>query len=73
MGRPAASLIPGDSFEPASLNSLIANASAIAIALWMRLSIETYPGIRSSYVIFPAALTGHGLVIALLPAHPLAL
>ena len=29
----------------------------------MRLSIETYPGIRRSYVIFPAALTGHGLVV----------
>jgi lipopolysaccharide/colanic/teichoic acid biosynthesis glycosyltransferase len=33
------------------------------IAFWMRLSIETYPGIRRSYVIFPAALTGHGLVL----------
>jgi lipopolysaccharide/colanic/teichoic acid biosynthesis glycosyltransferase len=29
----------------------------------MRLSIETYPGIRRSYVIFPSALTGHGLTI----------
>jgi lipopolysaccharide/colanic/teichoic acid biosynthesis glycosyltransferase len=29
----------------------------------MRLSIETYPGIRRSYVIFPAALTGHGLTV----------
>ena len=29
----------------------------------MRLSIETYPGIRRSYVILPAALTGHGMVI----------
>jgi len=36
---------------------------AIVIAFWMRLSIETYPGIRRSYVIFPAALTGHGLVL----------
>ena len=36
---------------------------AIAIAFWMRLSIETYPGIRRSAVILPAALTGHGLTL----------
>ena len=52
--------------EPASVNALFGNSLAIAIAFWMRLSIETYPGIRSSYVIFPAALTGHGLMVAIL-------
>src|SRR5687767_4529412 len=52
--------------EPASVNALIGNSLAIAIAFWMRLSIETYPGIRSSYVIFPAALTGHGLIVVAL-------
>ena len=36
---------------------------AIAIAFWMRLSIETYPGIRSAYVILPTALTGHGVIV----------
>jgi lipopolysaccharide/colanic/teichoic acid biosynthesis glycosyltransferase len=56
-------LLPGTMFEAASLNTLIANAAAIVIAFWMRLSIETYPGIRRSYVIFPAALTGHGLTV----------
>ena len=56
-------LLPGEMFEPASLNTLIGNLIAIGIAFWMRLSIETYPGIRRSYVIFPAALTGHGLVV----------
>ena len=50
-------------FEPASLNGLMGNAVAIAIGFWMRLSIETYPGIRRSMVILPSALTGHGLVI----------
>ena len=50
--------------EPASLNALMGNIVAITIALWMRLSIETYPGIRSTYVIFPTALSGHGLVVA---------
>ena len=52
--------------EPASVNALLVNSLAIAIAFWMRLSIETYPGIRSSYVIFPTALTAHGLMIVAL-------
>jgi len=55
--------LPGKLIEAASLNTLQANAIAIIVAFWMRLSIETYPGIRRSYVIFPAALTGHGLTI----------
>ena len=56
-------LLPGTIDEAASVNTLIANIIAVAITFWMRLSIETYPGIRRSYVIFPAALTGHGLTI----------
>ncbi|HET9459620.1 MAG TPA: sugar transferase, partial [Sphingomicrobium sp.] len=35
----------------------------IVIAFWLRLSVETYPGIRRSYVILPSALTGHGIVV----------
>src|SRR5437764_3461898 len=57
------SLLPGTPFEYASIYTLAGNVAAIAIAFWMRLSIETYPGIRRSYVIFPAALTGHGIVL----------
>jgi lipopolysaccharide/colanic/teichoic acid biosynthesis glycosyltransferase len=56
-------LLPGTLIEAATMNTLIANVVAIVIAFWMRLSIETYPGIRRSYVIFPSALTGHGLTI----------
>ena len=56
-------LLPGFLLEAASINTLVANAVAIVIAFWMRLSIETYPGIRRSYVIFPSALTGHGFTI----------
>src|SRR3954453_17363445 len=56
-------LLPGTMFEPAGLNTLIPNLAAIVIAFWMRLSIETYPGNRRSYLIFPSALTGHGLTI----------
>src|SRR5690349_21356494 len=56
-------LLPGTIDEAASVNTLIANVIAVGITFWMRLSIETYPGIRRIYVIFPAALTGHGLTI----------
>src|SRR4051794_21493357 len=56
-------LLPGSMFEPASLNTLDANVAAVIIAFWTRLSIETYPGIRRSSVILPAALTGHGVAV----------
>src|SRR5438046_3305180 len=57
------SVLPGTLTEYASIYTLAGNIAAITIAFWMRLSIETYPGIRRSYVIFPAALTGHGLIL----------
>jgi lipopolysaccharide/colanic/teichoic acid biosynthesis glycosyltransferase len=57
------SLLPEKQFAAAAANTLIANAVSVAIAFWMRFSVETYPGIRRSYVILPSALTGHGLVL----------
>ena len=57
-------LLPGQMFEAASLNSLIGNSLAVVIAFWLRLSIETYPGIRRTSVILPSALAGHGSVVA---------
>ena len=56
-------VLPGELFEAAGLNALFGNAMAIAIAFWMRLSVETYPGIRRSYIILPSALTGHGIIL----------
>ena len=56
-------LLPGTMVEAASLNTLVGNAIAVVLAFWMRLSIETYPGIRRSSVILPAALTGHGVAV----------
>ena len=56
-------LLPGELFEAASLNTLAGNAVAVILAFWTRLSIETYPGIRRSSVILPAALTGHGVAV----------
>ena len=57
-------LVSGRLLEAASVNSLVANSIAIVIAFWMRLSVETYPGIRRSYVILPSASTAHGIVVA---------
>jgi lipopolysaccharide/colanic/teichoic acid biosynthesis glycosyltransferase len=58
------SVLPGRLLEPASLNALSANVIAVAVAMWMRLSIETYPGIRRAYVILPSILVGHGAMLA---------
>jgi lipopolysaccharide/colanic/teichoic acid biosynthesis glycosyltransferase len=55
--------LPGSMVEYSSLYTFAGNIVAIILAFWARLSIETYPGIQRSYVIFPAALTGHGLVL----------
>lgn len=55
--------LPGSLTEHSTVYTLAGNIIAIVIAFWTRLSIETYPGIQRSYVIFPAALTGHGLVL----------
>jgi lipopolysaccharide/colanic/teichoic acid biosynthesis glycosyltransferase len=56
-------LIGGRLFEPSAINALAANAVAVAIAFWMRLSVEIYPGIRRSYVILPTASSSHALVL----------
>ncbi|WP_205480487.1 sugar transferase [Sphingomonas arenae] len=57
-------LLPGAYLPEATHNAALANAVAVCIAFWARLSIEPYPGIRSSYVILPTAAAAHGLVLA---------
>ena len=47
-------------------NSLIANALAICMALWIRISVSTYPGIRSSQLILPAIVAAHATMVTLL-------
>ena len=47
-------------------NSLFANALAIFMALWIRISVSTYPGIRGGQLILPAIVASHAAVIALL-------
>jgi lipopolysaccharide/colanic/teichoic acid biosynthesis glycosyltransferase len=56
-------LLPGRLGEAASLNSLIANSAAIFLAFWMRLSIETYPGVTRAYVLLLSASTAHILAL----------
>jgi lipopolysaccharide/colanic/teichoic acid biosynthesis glycosyltransferase len=50
--------------DAATSNALAANIVAVVLAFWMRLSIEPYPGIRSSYVILPTAAAAHASVLA---------
>ena len=47
-------------------NSLIANALAIFMALWIRISVSTFPGIRSGQLIVPAIVAAHATMVTLL-------
>ena len=55
--------LPGRWLEAASINAVTANILAIVMAFWIRLSVESYPGIRRAYVILSSALTGHASVL----------
>lgn len=57
---------PVDTFHPSSINSLMFNAIAVLIAFWTRLSIETYPGNRSTHVILPSIVVAHATVVTIL-------
>jgi len=59
-------VVSGAPLEPQLWDALWFNAIAVIVACWVRLSIEPYPGIRQSYVIFPAAAVGHGSVLFIL-------
>lgn len=47
-----------------TFNAFYANVVAVVVALWLRLSVEPYPGIRSSLVILPTCAVAHGAVLA---------
>ena len=71
-------ILPQDTFYAASINALIGNVLAVLIAFWVRLSIETYPGNRSTHVILPSIVLAHativtGLLMTRLPYDRLAL
>ena len=59
------SLISQGTYDDAtSLNSFVGNIAAVIIALWVRTSIETFPGVRSSSLNLPVAFVAHGIVVA---------
>jgi len=59
-------ILPQDTFFEASLNALTFNALAVVIAFWTRLSIETYPGNRSTHVILPSIVLAHATIVTIL-------
>ncbi|HEX8415496.1 MAG TPA: hypothetical protein VF637_16685, partial [Sphingomicrobium sp.] len=56
-------MLPAAFGAPTAQNAFIGNVVAVLITFWAKLSLEPYPGIRSSYVILPAALAGHGVLV----------
>ena len=61
-----AMLVPVDMFRASSVNALLFNALAVVTAFWARLSIETYPGNRSTHVMLPSIVAAHGLIVTIL-------
>ena len=59
-------VLPEDTFYAASLNALMFNALAVVIAFWTRLSIETYPGNRSTHIILPSIVLAHAIIVTVL-------
>ncbi len=56
-------LLPGSFNQPSTMASLIANAVAVIIAFWMRVSIQTYPGTRAGAILLPSIAAAHGVVV----------
>ena len=61
-----AAILPEDTFYAASINALIGNVLAVMIAFWARISIETYPGNRSTHVILPSIVLAHATIVTAL-------
>jgi len=61
-----AAILPEDTFYAASINALIFNTLAAVIAFWTRLSIETYPGNRSTRIILPSIVLAHATIVTIL-------
>jgi lipopolysaccharide/colanic/teichoic acid biosynthesis glycosyltransferase len=59
-------VLPVDTFHPSSINALIFSAFAVLIAFWTRMSIETYPGNRSTHVILPSIVLAHASIVTIL-------
>ena len=53
----------GTADDARSIYALIGNAVAIVLAFWVRMSVETYPGVRASALNLPAASVCHMTVM----------
>lgn len=56
-------MLAGSLIEAASLNALTANVVAVIAAFWMRLSVETHPGIRRAYLILVSTTFAHAAAL----------
>lgn len=56
-------LWPDYEFIQTSLVALAANIAAVTIALWIRLSVGTFPGVRSGTLIGPSITVAHAIVL----------
>ena len=52
--------------EPSSYASLIANAAAVVLAVWMRISLQPYPGTRAGSVLLPSISFAHLAVLTVM-------
>ena len=59
-------LWPDPAFIDTSRVSLAANLMAVAIATWIRLSVQTFPGTRAGALIAPSIVVAHVSVLTLL-------
>jgi hypothetical protein len=48
--------------DASTINTLVGNAAAVMLALWGRLSMGNYPGVRSSALNIPTATISHAVV-----------
>ena len=52
--------------EPSTYASLIANAVAVVIAVWLRISLQPYPGTRTGAVLLPSISFAHLAVLTVM-------
>ena len=56
-------LIDGSGGTPTSINALLGNMAAVVLALWIRHSVEPFPGVRASALNLPVATASHAIVL----------
>ena len=59
-------LFPDPDYFQTTLNALTANILAVMLAMWIRLSVQTFPGTRSGTLIAPSIIVAHATIVTLL-------